>query len=198
MANRSSNITAWAITLAAAFGAYYVWKRNRQSNPPSLIEDKTYYPEYDMETNNLLPRGYRNNNPVNIRIGPNNWNGKVSPNTDGEFEQFIDMVHGYRAALVLLRGKGYINGGNNTIRKIITKFAPANENYTAGYIQDVSKLTGIDPDAVLSRNDKDKLTRIVYAMSIVENGYKDKNGNNIKATYNLPNMDIIDRAWRMI
>ena len=39
MANRSSNITAWAITLAAAFGAYYVWKRGRQSNPPSLIID---------------------------------------------------------------------------------------------------------------------------------------------------------------
>ena len=117
---------------------------------------------------------------------------------DGTFEQFIDMVHGYRAALVLLRGKGYINGGINTIRKIISKFAPANENYTAGYIDDVSRLTGIDPDAVLSRNDKDKLTRIVYAMSIVENGYKDKNGNDLKATYNLPNMDIINEGWDKI
>lgn len=39
MANRSSNITAWAITLAAAVGAYIVLKRTRQSNPPSLIID---------------------------------------------------------------------------------------------------------------------------------------------------------------
>ena len=187
---------AWGITLAAVGGIILL--NRRKQTTPSLIVDKTYYPEYNMETNNLLPRGYRNNNPVNIRISSIKWNGKVYPNTDGTFEQFIDMVHGYRAALVLLRGEGYINGGNNTIRKIITKFAPANENYTAGYIKDVSELTGIGPDAVLSRNDKDKLTRIVYAMSIVENGYKDKNGNDIKATYNLPNMDIINEGWDKI
>ena len=197
MAKQSSNI-AWGITLMAIAGAYYLWRRGQNGYAPSLLTTKTYYPEYDMETNELLPRGYRNNNPVNIRISTNKWNGKISPNTDGEFEQFIDMVHGYRAALVLLRGKGYINGGLNTIRKMITKFAPANENYTAGYIADVSKLTGIDPDAVISRNDKDALTRIVYAMSIVENGYKDKNKNDIKATYGLPDMNIINQAWSIM
>lgn len=197
MAKQSSNI-AWGITLAAIAGAYYLWRRGQNGYAPSLLTTKTYYPEYDMETNELLPSGYRNNNPVNIRISANNWSGKISPNTDGEFEQFIDMVHGYRAALVLLRGKGYINGGLNTIRKMITKFAPANENYTAGYIADVSKMTGIDPDAVISRNDKDALTRIVYAMSIVENGYKDKNKNNIKQTYGLPDMNIINQAWSIM
>lgn len=197
MAKQSSNI-AWGITLMAIAGAYYLWRRGQNGYAPSLLTTKTYYPEYDMETNELLPRGYRNNNPVNIRISANNWSGKISPNTDGEFEQFIDMVHGYRAALVLLRGKGYINGGLNTIRKMITKFAPANENYTAGYIADVSKMTGIDPDAVISRNDKDALTRIVYAMSIVENGYKDKNKNDIKQTYGLPDMNIINQAWSIM
>ena len=197
MASRSSNI-AWGISLAAAFGAYLIWRKGRNDSTPSLLTTKTYYPEYNMETNELLPRGYRNNNPVNIRISTNKWNGKISPNTDGVFEQFIDMVHGYRAALVLLRGKGYINGGLNTIRKMITKFAPANENYTAGYIADVSKMTGIDPDAVISRNDKDALTRIVYAMSIVENGYKDKAYNDIKQTYGRPDREIINKAWEIM
>lgn len=197
MANKSSNI-AWGITLAAIAGAYLLWRRGQNGYTPSLLTTKTYYPEYDMETNELLPRGYRNNNPVNIRISANNWSGKISPNTDGEYEQFIDMVHGYRAALVLLRGKGYIGKGLNTIRKMITKFAPANENYTAGYIADVSKMTGIDPDAVISRNDKDALTRIVYAMSIVENGYKDKAKNDIKQTYGLPDMNIINQAWSIM
>lgn len=197
MANKSSNI-AWGITLAAIAGAYLLWRRGQNDSTPSLLATKTYYPEYDMETNELLPRGYRNNNPVNIRISANKWNGKISPNTDGEFEQFIDLVHGYRAALVLLRGKGYIGKGLNTIRKMITKFAPANENYTTGYIADVSKMTGIDPDAVISCNDKDALTRIVYAMSIVENGYKDKANNDIKQTYGLPDMNIINQAWEIM
>lgn len=198
MASNTSKNTAWAIALFAAAAAYLMLRRGGQSNPPSLTDGKTVYPEYDMKKNDLLPRGYRNNNPVNIRISSNNWNGKIAPNTDGEFEQFRDMVHGYRAALVLLRGKGYINGGNNTIRKIITKFAPSNENYTAGYISDVSRLTGIDPDKVLNRNDRDSLTRIVYAMSIVENGRKDKAGNDLFTTYALPDMEIINKAWNIM
>lgn len=197
MASNLSKYSAWAIALIAGAAAYVMYRRNR-SNPPSLINYDKLYPETDMAQNNLLPRGYRNNNPVNIRISSNKWAGKVSPNTDGAFEQFIDLVHGYRAALVLLRGKGYINGGNNTIRKIITKFAPSNENYTAGYIADVSRLTGIDPDTVISRNDRDALTRIVYAMSIVENGRVDKAGNDLMATYGLPDMEIINKAWNIM
>ena len=198
MASNSSKYSAWAIALITAFAAYLMSRRGKQSNPPSLINYDKLYPETDMKNNELLPHGYRNNNPVNIRISSNKWSGKVSPNTDGEFEQFIDLVHGYRAALVLLRGKGYINGGNNTIRKIITKFAPTNENYTAGYIADVSRLTGIDPDTVISRNDRDALTRIVYAMSIVENGRKDKAGNDLFTTYGLPDMEIINQAWNIM
>lgn len=197
MASNLSKYSAWAIALIAGTAAYVMYRRNR-SNPPSLINYDKLYPETDMAQNNLLPRGYRNNNPVNIRISSNKWNGKVSPNTDGAFEQFIDLVHGYRAALVLLRGKGYINGGINTIRKMITKFAPATENYTDGYIANVSRMTGIDPDAVISRNDRDALTRIVYAMSIVENGRVDKAGNDLMTTYGLPNMEIINQAWNIM
>lgn len=196
MANSSYKYYAWALTLAAVGGAWLLSRR--KGVVPSLLGTKTYYKEYDMNMNDLLPRGYRNNNPVNIRISSNNWNGKVMPNTDGTFEQFIDLVHGYRAALVLLRGKGYINGGINTIEKIISKFAPANENYTAGYIADVSRMTGIPANQVIRRNDKDALTAIVYAMSIVENGTKDKAGNNIQQTYGLPNMEIINEAWNKI
>lgn len=199
--NKSTQIALGVTLLATAAALYIRWRNRQDDTTPSLLDlnvDELYYKQYDMNTNELLPRGYRNNNPVNIRISGNNWRGKVSPNTDGAFEQFIDLVHGYRAALVLLRGRGYISGGNNTIRKIITKFAPANENNTAGYINRVSQLSGIDPDEVISKNDRDKLTRIVYAMSIVENGTKDKAGNNLEATYGLPSMDIINKAWEIM
>lgn len=197
---------AWGITLlAASAGLWMLWRRRSQSNPLSLLYTKTYYPEYDMSTTETvthmdtskLPRGYRNNNPLNIRISSNKWNGKVSPNTDGAYEQFIDLVHGYRAALVLLRN--YIKNGYNTIEKMITRWAPESDsNYTSNYIANVSRLTGIDKNQLISRDNKESLCKIAYAMSISENGYKDKDENDIKETYGLPDMDIIYEAWEKI
>ena len=199
--SNSSKYYAWAIAFAAIGGAILL--NRRKGSLPSLLGSKNYYPEYDMETNDKLPLGYRSNNPLNIRYNAgNNWNGKVLPPATGKYgtyERFKDLVYGYRAALVLLRNKAYILGGNNTIRKIITKWAPEDDhNYTSNYIANVSKLTGIDPDETIARNDRDKLTKIVYAMSISENGYKDSDGNDIKQTYGLPSMDIINEAWRIL
>jgi hypothetical protein len=198
-----NNQIAWAITLLAAAGGVWLLSRRNEGSPLSILTTKSYYPKYDMEDNEKLPLGYRSNNPLNIRyVAGQNWKGKVTPPAVGKYgtyERFRDLAHGYRAALVLLRGDGYINKGINTIRKIITKFAPAEDhNYTENYIANVSKLTGIDPDKVISRNDKDALCKIVYAMSISENGYKDADGNSLKETYGLPNMDIIYEGWRLI
>lgn len=194
---RQSSILPQALVLAAVAAAYIFIRRDNQTNPiPSMLNDYR------------LPRGYRNNNPCNIIYSAgNNWKGKVANNTDGHFEQFSDMAYGYRAALTLLRGDGYIRGGNDTIRKIITKFAPDNENDTAKYISDVSAMTGMDPDTPIARNDRDSLMRIVYAMSVVENGttyrYKDPATGQYYTTdlmqdYNLPNMEIINEAWKML
>lgn len=117
-----------------------------------------------------LPRGYRNNNPLNVRKNAANaWKGKVVPGTDPAFEQFITMAYGYRCALYLLRK--YIKQGNNTIRKIINKWAPPSENNTDGYISHVAGRSGISADTILSPTDQDKLCRIAYAMAWVENGY---------------------------
>ena len=116
-----------------------------------------------------LPRGYRNNNPLNIRKNAANaWKGKVVPGTDSAFEQFISMPYGYRAALYLIRK--YIGQGNNTIRKIVTKWAPPSENNTSSYVSNVAKRSGINADAVLSRTDMDSLCKIAYAMAWSENG----------------------------
>ena len=198
--SKSTNI-AWGITLLAAFGGLWLWKRGRQSTLPSLINNnsnvKSYYPEYDMSINENLPRGYKNNNPLNIRISSQGWQGKITPNTDGAFEQFIDMAHGYRAALITLRT--YINKyGLNTVRKMIGRWAPPSENNTESYITNVCKNSGLTADEIITANDQDKLARMVYAMSISENGYKDKAGNNIAQRYDLPNMNIINEAWRLI
>lgn len=201
--SNTSKYYAWAITLLAAGGALLLSRR--KSNPPSLImnmDNKNYFPEYDYLNKRPLSRGYRNNNPVNIDYNKaNNWLGQIGIEPEGRFAQFQDMAHGYRAALALLRGKGYIGGGRNTIAKIISKFAPDNENYTTGYIENVSRMTGIGKDQILTKNDRDALTAIVYAMSIVENGTKVKDGNayiDIMETYGLPNMDIINQGWELL
>ena len=119
--------------------------------------------------NTSLPRGYRNNNPLNIRKNASNaWKGKVVPGSDPAFEQFITMAYGYRAGLYLLRK--YIGQGHNTIRKIINKWAPPSENNTSSYVNNVVARTGIGADVVISRTDMDKLCKIAWAMAWSENG----------------------------
>ena len=92
------------------------------------------------------PKGIRNNNPGNIKIGPSNWQGKipVSQNTDGVFEQFTSLQYGIRASLVLLQN--YFVNGYNTVRKIINRWAPGSENPTSRYIDFVANGLGVDPD----------------------------------------------------
>jgi uncharacterized protein YggE len=41
---------------------------------------------YSYSEGTSAPKGFRNNNWLNIRISDNNWQGKVPNNTDGEFE----------------------------------------------------------------------------------------------------------------
>lgn len=131
-----------------------------------------------------LPRGYRNNNPLNVRKNAANaWKGKVVPGSDPAFEQFITMAYGYRCALYLLRK--YIGQGHNTIRKIVTKWAPPSENNTSGYVSNVANRTGIGADTVIDRNDQQKLCKIAWAMAWVENGYAPASMDDIYAGWSL-------------
>lgn len=131
-----------------------------------------------------LPRGYRNNNPLNIRINSgNNWQGKVSPNTDGAFEQFTSMAYGFRAAFVLIRN--YINNyAATTVQAIISKWAPNNENNTAGYISAVCGSTGFSPGTIINPYNETQMCKLAFAMAIVENGYA-PNMSDVVAGWNL-------------
>ena len=66
-----------------------------------------------------LPRGLANKNPLNIKISKINWLNKVpeNDNTDGTFEQFLNMQSGYLATIQNL--DYYIRHGIDTTRKII-------------------------------------------------------------------------------
>lgn len=120
-----------------------------------------------------LPRGIRNNNPLNIRKG-NNWLGERHPQTDKEFEEFESMQMGIRAAFKLLRN--YMSGANGkrkpcvTIEDIVSRWAPEVENATRAYIQFVSDNTDIHPRQVISFTDRTAMCNIVRAMAYVECG----------------------------
>ena len=94
-----------------------------------------------MTVQTMLPRGIRNNNPLNIRlVAENRWQGRVSPkhNSDGAFEQFQGPIMGLRAAAVLLIAH-YDRRHLDTIRKLVEVWAPPNENDTEAYARCVAE-----------------------------------------------------------
>lgn len=118
--------------------------------------------------NNSLPRGLRNNNPGNIRRNSDVFQGE-NTSSDKEFKQFKSMAYGYRAIFKILSNY-YRNYKLDTIRKMIGRWAPENENNTNAYIKAVSDYAGIPADDPININDREQMIRIVAGMSKVENG----------------------------
>ena len=135
----------------------------------------------------MEPRGIRNNNPLNIRLSSDKWQGQInpsgngnvngngnnsSPKGDAEFVQFYTMEYGWRAAFVILCRTYYGKYGLKTIRDIVSRWAPAKENNTEAYIRHVSDYTGIAPNKVLGspQEHPTQWLLIGYAMAVVENG----------------------------
>lgn len=124
------------------------------------------------------PRGIRNNNPGNIRWG-DDWKGLVpqSQRTDKSFCQFLDIKWGIRALVkVLLNYRkrpgmpGVGNTGIDTVKEIISRWAPPNENDTKAYIESVAKACGVKPDAAIDLTDKELMLKMVKAIISHENG----------------------------
>ena len=125
-----------------------------------------------------LPRGIRNNNPLNIRIG-NVWLGEVAQPTDREFEQFVSMAYGIRAAFVLLRR--YIRHYKlTTIREIVSRWAPSSENATSIYIANVAKWVGISADQPMKYEDEVTMAKLLLAMAHQETGQWLKEADVVK------------------
>lgn len=114
------------------------------------------------------PRGLRNNNPGNIRIGRTRYLGEIVPSSDREFRQFSSMAWGYRAIFVLL--DSYSRRGIDTIRGIVSRYAPSNENDTSGYARFVCRLSGLGEDEPLDMGDRNTMVPVVAAISKMENG----------------------------
>ena len=90
-----------------------------------------------------IVRCIRNNNPLNIRRGAARWQGMSKRDDDPDFEIFETMAYGWRAAFILLGRTYYEKYHLNTIKKLISRWAPACENNTKGYIAYVAKQVGV-------------------------------------------------------
>lgn len=118
-------------------------------------------------------RGYRNNNPLNIRTSNNRWQGEIIPSQDGSFCQFQTMAYGFRAAMCCIRT--YITKYNlHTIDEIIHRWAPWGDgNNPDRYAKIVvSKWPNDFPsvETVIDYKNRNQMTKLVYAMAFVENG----------------------------
>ena len=143
----------------------------------STVYDNPDYSYLDADCS--VPRGIRNNNPGNLKVGNSPWLGKV-PFEDNQdyncntgrvtrtFEQFTAYKYGIRALVKLL--KNYMDvTGLKTISQIINRYAPSTENNPAAYINYVSSYTGISPNTPLSPS-RETLRALARSIATYENG----------------------------
>lgn len=123
-------------------------------------------PDSQPASNNGVPLGIRNNNPGNLRTGPGGSFGVYGSPQDG--------LQALRDQLSL-----YFNGGSaaaghqhlDTLREILSTYAPSNENNTGAYIADVAKRMGVGADTQLNLNDPQTMAALMNGIIQHENNY---------------------------
>lgn len=125
------------------------------------------------------PRGIRNNNPGNIRWSKDQWKGLLPKDqaTDKSFCVFRTPEYGIRAMARVLRKytqyPGIPNVGNpkiDTVREVISRWAPPNENDTESYIQAVAKNVGVSANSPIDLFDNAIMVKVLKAIIAHENG----------------------------
>lgn len=118
----------------------------------------------------MLPRGLRNNNPGNIDYNPRiKWQGQVGIETDlpsgikPRFAKFSSMEYGVRAIVKLLQTYNKKHG-LYTIEGIVNRYAPAHENKTDKYVENVSKWSGIAATARVDLSKKEDALKLIPAI----------------------------------
>lgn len=116
------------------------------------------------------PRGIRNFNPGNIRhVKGTRWQGMSANQNDPAFVQFTGAQWGIRAlarTLITYQDKHQLR----TIRQIIGRWAPPNENNTESYIRQVATRVGVSPDTRIDVYDYRTMRVLVEAIVRHENG----------------------------
>lgn len=130
--------------------------------------------------------GIRRNNPGNIKYAvvengkqrildsvlkyPGYLPPKEHPEKHQQFAIFRTFDHGCAAVLILMHK--YIASGRNTVRKIVSRYAPPNENNTELYIKQVSGWLKVHEDAVLDVHSRAAMRGLSIAIIRKESGYR--------------------------
>ena len=102
------------------------------------------------------------NNPGNLRFSSTiKWLGQTGQ--QGGFCVFDTLHHGARALAIDLKNAQQIHH-LNTVARIITVYAPPNENDTKAYVAAVCKEMGVDRDDTLNLSLGGTLTALVCAV----------------------------------
>lgn len=116
----------------------------------------------------LNTSGYKGCNPLNVRASSDKWKGSIGSSDNG-YVIFSTPMDGIRAAATVIKNYG-TKYGINTVRDIVSRYAPASENPTDDYIANVCKGTGYDPDEKLDTKNPEVLKKLVTAMMKQEIG----------------------------
>ncbi|PXV60883.1 hypothetical protein SAMN04487785_11323 [Dyella jiangningensis] len=111
------------------------------------------------------PIGIRQNNPGNLRTGPGGSFGSYATPQDG-LNALSNQLGLYFNGQSAAAGKKRLE----TVREIISTYAPKNENDTGAYVADVSGRLGVSPDAQLHLNDVAERAKLMQAIVLHENG----------------------------
>ncbi|ARP90326.1 hypothetical protein CAL14_08525 [Bordetella genomosp. 9] len=130
------------------------------------------------------PRGIRNNNPGNLNyVGQPGATLEDGPNA--RFAKFKTTQDGLQALANQLRLYGA--RGVDTIRELVTTYAPASENDTRSYINQLAQFMGIDPDEKFDvRTDPTALAMLMKGIIKHENGYNPYTPEQINAAAGVP------------
>jgi hypothetical protein len=115
------------------------------------------------------PRGIRNNNPGNIRLSKEVWQGQSSEQDDGVFVEFTQPLYGLRALMKTLLTY-YHKYGLDTVQSLINRYAPPHENATDLYIYEVSKRLGVKRTQKIDVTARETLLTLAQAIVLRENG----------------------------
>lgn len=147
------------------------------SSAPGTVEGNNIQPDipggevvqHGQSARRRYPKGIRNNNPGNLRFA-----GQSGAMNDGSgFAAFDSPLEG----LIALKNQlmRYFTGKTfgrklQTIRDIISHYAPKNENDTDAYIQAVAAMMHISPDAALNLQNPQMMQALMNSIVQYENG----------------------------
>lgn len=130
-------------------------------------------------TKSKSPKPIPGNNPMNIRIG-NTWLGEVPNPTESEYEQFVSIEYGLRAAFCILR-RIIRRFQMCTIAQICRAWSTLPPIERDIYITKVCEHSGFPADYAIDYLNCPDMVKLVSAMCLVECGQRVSNDKITKA-----------------